>query len=48
MELTDVYLTTKMLQLVELYLMMFEEEIENIDLSRIIEIITWVENHYNG
>jgi len=42
MALTDVYLTTKMIQLVELYLMMFEEEIDNIDLKRIIEMISWI------
>jgi len=42
MALTDVYLTTKMIQLVELYLMMFEEEIDNIDLKKIIEMISWI------
>ena len=42
MELNDIYIVTKILQTVELYLMMFDDEIDKIDLKRIIEIISWV------
>ena len=39
---------TKVLQVVELYLMMFEDEVDNVDLKRILEIICWVEDNYRG
>ena len=41
-ELNDIYLVTKTLQTVELYLMMFDDEIDKINLKRIIEIISWI------
>ena len=28
--------------------MMFEDEVDNVDLKRILEIICWVEDNYKG
>jgi hypothetical protein len=47
-ELNDVYLGSKLFQIVELYLVIFEDAIETIDLKRIIEMISWIEDNYHG
>lgn len=47
-ELNDVKLLIKLLEVVELSLMMNPDLIESIDLNRIIEIVNWIEDNYNG
>lgn len=48
MQLDNVHLVANLLQVVELYLVMFEDAIETIDLQRIIEMISWIEDNYRG
>lgn len=48
MELNDVHLVCKMLQTVELHLVMSEEAADTIDSKRILEMIAWLEDNYRG
>jgi len=48
MELNDVTLVAKMLTVVELNLMMNDEAIDSVNLNRILEMIQWIEDHYDG
>lgn len=48
MELNDVILVAKMLTVIELNLMMNEDAIDSMDIDRILEMIQWIEDHYQG
>lgn len=47
-EFTDVRTLAKLLHILELNLTMNEELIELINAARVLEIIRWIEEHYNG
>jgi hypothetical protein len=48
MELNDVTIVAKMLTVLELNLMMNEDAADSMDISRILEMIQWIEDHYQG
>ena len=47
-DLGDIRLLAKLLQILELHLMMNDELIDSIDAGRVVEIIQWIQDNYKG